>query len=87
MINVKFYKENGELKKCTIEEFYDIIKNIKNTSQKICDNWDDKDSLEVVEVFLKFEEKRIIRYTIITDLDNGIISQLYIDVLMNLQED
>lgn len=86
MINVKFYKENGELKKCTVKEFYSIIKNIKNTAEKVYDNWDDKYSLEIVEVFLKFEVKRIIRYTIITDLENGIISQLYIDTVINLED-
>ena len=82
MYDVKFYKEDGKTKQCTTKEFYKRIRTIKNTAEKVYDNWNDKDSLEVVEIFLKFEVKRIIRYTIITDLDNGIISQLYIDTVM-----
>jgi hypothetical protein len=86
MYDVKFYKEDGKTKQCTTKEFYEKVRIIKDTAEKVYDNWKDKDSLEITEIFLKFEPKRIIRYTIITDLENGIISQLYIDTVMNLED-
>lgn len=86
MINVKFYKENGELKKCTTQEFYSLIKNIKNVATKIYDDWNTTKSEYITEIYLQHLPKKTTRYTIVYNTDYGIISQLFIDDIMNLED-
>lgn len=86
MINVKFYKENGELKKCTTQEFYSLIKNIKNVATKIYDDWSTTKSEYITEIYLQHFPQKTTRYIIVYNTDYGIISQLHIDDVINLED-